>query len=541
MFFRKEQTPSRRGWLNRAVGMPLLMAAFAALLLCTCDSAPESRATAPAGDNANELRFDVNAPFGPLNPTGAGASGANYIFPFLYSYLFVPDENGNLVPDLATHWQFDPERLTWTIEIREDARFHDGKPVRAKDVKHSLDCLIKNKDPQLSALIAGIACPSITRVAITLKKTDPHFLHTIWQTNILPSRHNVEAADFSNHPIGSGPFVFRSRQGSDQAILEANADYYGGRPSLDRIVFSYQPDRELTWLRLLRGETDIASEIVPLNYRMMKRIEALFYFDQHIIDYCTTLLYNTHDPLFSDPRVRMALTHAIDRQFIVDEILEGYGVVAAGPMGVDSPYRDPGLKPIAYDPYKAVSLLQSAGWSRTEDGRLANADGTFFDFTLLVFRESQIEKRVATYIQLCLDEIGIRMRIKAVSYDELTRAYYRNTAFQAVLTELSNAEVSIGSLIAIWAPSISGCSIAGCFQDPEIMRLSTEALQVMQPERQRALLQAFDARIAALQAGSFLFQKTAIDVISKRFKLADPFSLDCRGLCSLKNASLTIR
>ena len=521
--------------------MPLLMAAFAALLLCTCDSAPESRATAPAGDLPNELRIDVNAPFESLDPMAANASGSNYIFPFLYSHLFIPDEAGNLTPDLATRWHFDAERMAWIIELRQDAGFHDGKPVTAQDVKYSLDSLLENQDPQLSALIAGITCPSAARVEITLKKTDPRFLHAIWQPQILPSRHNVEAADFDNHPIGSGPFVFRSRKGSDQVILEANADYYAGRPSLDRIVFSYQPDRELTWLRLLREETDIAAEIIPLNYRMMKRIEAMFYLDQHIIDYCTTLLYNTHDPLFSDPRVRMALTHAIDRQFIVDEILEGYGVVAAGPMGVNSPYRDPGLKPIAYDPYKAVSLLQSAGWSRTEDGRLVNADGTFFDFTLLVFRESQIEKRVATYIQLCLDEIGVRMKIKAVPYAELTQAYCCNTDFQAVMTELSTVEMGLGPALQAWAPSSFGCSMAGCFQNAEITRLSAQALQAKQPERQRRLLQTFDARITALQPGTFLFQKTAIDVMSRRFRLAAPFCLDYRGLCSLKNASLAVK
>ncbi len=510
-------------------------------MLCACDFAMESQATAPSGNQANELLFDVNAPLGSLDPMAIRPSGSNYLFPFLYSYLFVPDEEDNLLPDLAIRWHFDSERSSWIIELREDANFHDGKPVTAQDVEYSLVSFFENGNPQLRALVDEVTCLSGTKVEIKLKKTELFFLQSIWQTPILPAHHNKGSMNFGNAPAGSGPFILKSRQGNNQVILEANADYYAGRPSIDRIVFSYQPDHEKTWIRLLRGETDIATEIIPLNYRMMKRIENLFYFDQRTIDCCTTLLYNTYEPLFSDPRVRMALTHAIDRQFIVDEILEGYGVVAVGPMGVESPYRNPDLKPVAYAPYKALSLLQSAGWSRTEDGRLMFSDGTFFEFTLLVFRESQVEKRVATYIQLCLDEIGIRMRVKAVPHDELTQAYYRNTAFQAALTELSTAEVDIDASLQIWTPTSFGCSIAGCFQDSETTQLIEEAINAKQSERQRSFLQACDARIAALQPGTFLFQKTAIDVMSRRFRLAAPFSMNYRGLCFLKNASLEVK
>ena len=137
--------------------------------------------------------------------------------------------------------------------------------------------------------------------------------------------------------------------------------------------------------------------------------------------------------------VRRALAHAIDREYIVREILQEFGVVASGPMGVRSPFRHPDLKPVPYDPPKAVALLEAAGWSHDPDGRLVFSDGTPFGFTLLVFRESQIEKTVARYMQLCLDEIGIPMQIKLVPFDELTQTYYRNTDFQVVLTEIQTA------------------------------------------------------------------------------------------------------
>ena len=130
------------------------------------------------------------------------------------------------------------------------------------------------------------------RLASRLKENDPLFLQSIWSVAIRPAP-DGQADDFYHHPIGSGPFVFKSREGNDEVILEANAHYYAGRPSLDRIVFSYQPDREKTWTRLLRGETDIASEIIPLNYKMTKQYQDRFYFDRYILPYHTIFFCTT--------------------------------------------------------------------------------------------------------------------------------------------------------------------------------------------------------------------------------------------------------
>lgn len=515
------------------------MAIIVSLFLYACDSDMQSHTGSSAFNRDNVLRYDVQAPFGTLAPFNTGASGSMHVFPFLYSYLFIPDEEGNLKPDLAIRWDFNPERLAWTIELREDARFHDGKPVTARDIKYSVDSVVK-KSVQLRDSIAGVFCMSGTKVRIDLKKKDPLFLQSLWRVDICPA-HGGSAVDYYNRPIGSGPFVFQSRQDDEQVILKANDDYYAGRPSLDGIVFSYQPDREKTWTRLLRGETDIATEISPLNYKMTKQVEDLFYFDQRILGYCSVLLYNTHDPLFSDPRVRMALTHAIDRQFIVEEILKGFGTVAKGPLGVRSEFCDPEARPVVYDPEKALNLLNSAGWSHAQDGRLVFSDDRPFTFTLLIFKESQVEKTVARYIQLCLDEIGIRMRVKTVPFHELLNAYYRGAAFQAVLTEFATGEGDLTLLRNVWLPPISSCSMVGFFHDPECTRLLTEALQARQPERRRFLVQAFDARIVSLQPCTFLFQKLAINVMSKRFRLSDPFSMNYRGICCLKNASLEAR
>ena len=84
----------------------------------------------------------------------------------------------------------------------------------------------------------------------------------------------------------------------------------------------------------------------------MAQYEERYYFDLYPLSWYTILLYNTNDPLFSDPKVRLALSHAIDREYIVKKILGGFGIIAVGPMGVNSPYHNPDVKPIPYDPQK---------------------------------------------------------------------------------------------------------------------------------------------------------------------------------------------
>jgi len=184
-------------------------------------------------------------------------------------------------------------------------------------------------------------------------------------------------------------------------------------------------------------------------------------------------------------------------------------------------------------------LLKEAGWSYGNAGHYLTKDKKPFEFTLLVFEESQIEKKVAQYAQLCLNDLGIKVHLQSFPFLELKKRYGRNTGFQAVLTEFAgvyrNPEFTIESL---WAPGLSKRSEAGSFEHPDVTRLIYEALDETDPVRQKELFYEIDALITSLQPGTFLFHKTAIDVMSKRFRLPFPFSLTHEGIWRLRHASL---
>ena len=271
---------------------------------------------------------------------------------------------------------------------------------------------------------------------------------------------------------------------------------------------------------------------------MIRQYKDRFYFDHYTLYYYTILLYNTYDPLFSDSKVRLALTHAIDREHIVKGILNGYGKVASGPMGVDSPYHNPAIKPVPFDPQKALSFLKQAGWTHDTKTRCLYKDGKPFEFTLLVFKESQVEKKVARYIQICLNDLGIKVHLKALAFEELKKKYFSNTEFQVVLTEFGGAYRNPEDLRDFWSPAFQSKSIAGCFEHPEVTRLIRKALDEKDPLEQKKLFYRLDALITSLQPGTFLFQKTAIDAMSKWFDLPHPFSLTHEGIYRLRHAAL---
>ncbi|MDY6988363.1 MAG: ABC transporter substrate-binding protein [Thermodesulfobacteriota bacterium] len=507
-----------------------------AALAVSCDGP----AVPPAAERArsdNILHYDVNAPFTSLNPIEVYASGSAMIFPLLYDYLFAPNAQGKLEPGLARGWTYDPGTYTWTIYLREDARFHNQKPVTSEDVKYALDKFLRKRPAALYGLVDHVSLLSPDAISIRLKEDGLRFPEKIWNMEVVPRPSNGKT-DYYNHPVGSGPFKFEYKKGEEEVGLVANENYFQGRPALDRVVFHFQPDKERTWTRLLSGETHVGHEISPKNYEIIRQYEDEFYFGLTTLERYSILLYNTADPLFSDMRVRQALSHAIDREYIVEEILNGYGKLALGPMGVNAPFQNQEVKRIPYNPQEALKLLGEAGWSYDKDSCCLGKGGKPFEFTILIFEKNQVEKGVAQYIRLCLNDVGVKVRLRPLPFEEICSRYLRNDAFQAVLTEFKAVYGNSEAFREQWSGDTSRCSEAGCFEHPEVTALIRKALEESDPLVRNALLYEADALITSLQPGTFLFHKTAIDVMSKRFKVLLPFSLTHKGIYDLRYASV---
>ena len=504
------------------------------LLLLACSPDKDHVNDSPG----NVLRIDVDCDFGPIRPDMLACLGSRYAFPFIYSFLCVPNPDGELEPDLAARWEYDPAILTWRIFLRKDARFHNGDQVTAADAAYSISTIIGNSQKGASQKIKSAKAVDEYALEIRLKQDDPSFLMNIWDLEIIPDpdRHaNLHPDDV---PVGSGPFQFESWPDDGRLLLSANKNYYRGRPAIDRVIFYYIPDRETSWVRLIKGTTDIVGDLAIKDYQIIHKYSDRFYFSKALYDYYNILLYNTRHPLFENSLVRRALTHAVNREYIVQKMLNGMAEVVAGPMGNLSPFHDPDLKPLTYDPILSLELLAKAGWATDPRTRYLMKNGRFFEFEMLLPSGDETDLRVARYIQLCLNDVGIRAHLKVMPSDELNRLYNQNAAFDTMLVELPVQTRRPEEILGIWTQFDAASIKAGGFDSPEAARLADLIISAKDIETRKLLLQRFDRLITDLQPGSFLFQKRYIDAMSKRFVLKYPFSFDHPGYYRLQFARL---
>jgi peptide/nickel transport system substrate-binding protein len=473
----------------------------------------------------NVLRFDVYEPFYSLDPSESetGIGGSCLVFPFLYSRLFIPNESWQPEPDLATAWDYDPDTFTWTIHLRDPAFFHDSRQVTADDVKYSLETNL-GFDPSASALIKRITCQNQTTLRLALNQNDPDFLKKILGVEIIPNPRGREEAQ-DHQPVGSGPFRFSYKKGDKEVGLIANENYYLGRPALDKVIFHFEPDKEQSWSRLLSGKTDLALGIDPQDYEMIQQFQDKFHFNTTVDLYRTLLLLNTDDPLFSDAKVRLALAHAIDKEYIVKVILGDMGVVASGTMGYHSPYRNPELQPIPYDPEKSLRLLQESGWYLDRNDRYLRKDGKLFEFTILFHVESQLHERVAQFARLCLNKIGIVAHLQPLSYQETVNRFFNDLdVFQVIIADYLEVYKD-SQLERLWCPLNGKRSLGGSFEgSSHAIRLIAEARQEQDSLRKNRLLLDLDSLLNSLQPAIFLYQRTSLNVLAKRFRPDFPFT-----------------
>ena len=484
----------------------------------------------------NTLRFDVFNPFVSFNPAHTSPTGASWIFPMVFSYLAVQTPKGRLEPDLARNWEYDPKNYSWRIRLRKDARFHDGSPVTAADVIFTYKTLLASIRPHLFDQILRMEALSDDILKVTLKQDNPEFIAQIFDMEILP--HKLDLSVQHGHPIGSGPYRFEKNIGGHTVRLVAYDGYHGGRPKIDRAEFKFVPDFELSWSRLLAGRTDIAVRISPRNYRMMKYIRHKYRIGQTLSPFYWIMLFNTTDPLFEDHRVRRALSLGIDRQEMVSSILHGYGSVATGPLGVDSPFSQRNGIPLPYAPLKGQELLETAGWQIDPESGIRYRNGKPLAFTLLYPLENPVEARVARFIQYSLHELGVKVTIKAARHERIKTAYYRNSQFQAVLNESNGAYHSGSPFISVWESGTGKCSQPGCFKDRDLTRLVDAVIASNDDETTRDLFHKIESLMLDLSPAAFLFQKTDIDVVANRIQIPYPFMAHLYSMHQLYRASI---
>ena len=337
----------------------------------------------------------------------------------LFNGLTAHDKDNNIIPALAKSWDYDEATLTYTFHLRDDVKWHDGEPFTAEDVKFTYDT-INNPDNGSEIAtnyedITNIEIVDDYTVKITLKNKNVAMLDYL-SVGIIPKHilegQDIMTSDFNRHPIGTGPYKFANWDEGQGITLVKNEDYFRKSPNIDKIIFKIVNDTKARVMQLKSGELDLA-QVTP------KDIETFKNDDNFVVDIMKTsdyrgIMYNFNYPLFKENReLPNALSYAIDREAIVDNILLGYGDAAYSPlqMGI---YNDSEMERFEYNPEKAKKLLEEAGWQLGSDG-IYSKNGTKLSFELVCMEGDQERIDIANFASQELNQIGVDVRVTVKS------------------------------------------------------------------------------------------------------------------------------
>lgn len=333
------------------------------------------------------------------------------------------DSSTELEPGLAESWESSDNGLTWTFNLRKGVTFHDGTPFNAEAVLFSLNrqhdknhpfhdvggSYVYWEDTGLADIVDKITAINDSTVQITLKTAYSPFIYTIAITPfaiVSPTAVRELGDKFSNNPVGTGPFKFVRWDRKDKIVLEANDDYWGGRPKLDRVIFRSIPDNSVRLIELQQGSLHVMEFPNPDDLQQIQNDESLMLLTQSGMN-IGYLAMNMDKPPFDNNKVRLAINHAINKSSITKHLYQGLGIPAKNPIPPKLWSYDDTIEDYEYDPKLAKQLLAEAGYAEGFETTL---------WALPVPRPYIPDGRaLAEVIQSQLNNIGIKAKI--VTYD----------------------------------------------------------------------------------------------------------------------------
>ena len=373
---------------------------------------------------AAELRVGIHADALTLDPANHRDRETETIIRNMHDGLLTRDSAMKVVPELAESWKaLDP--LTYEFKLRQGVTFHDGSPMTAEDIKFTFDRLVQEGAMEGQTSPRKSLLGPLKKVKIVDDSTVQFILAEPWP--ILPamlpfqevvSKAHVEkvgADGMASQPVGTGPFKLVEWRKGDSVIMERFDGYYGGasdippvgKACVDRVIFKVIPENASRVAALLAGDVHI---IDALPTHAVKQVENNP--GTHVMSVRGTrssyIALNNQKPPFNDVRVRHAVAHALDRQLIVDRIMDGNATLIDGILSPDAFGKNTNLPSYEPDAAKAKALLAEAGYPDGIDVTL-DAEGS--------------QKDIAEAIASLLTKAGIRTKVAVGESSQLVSRY----------------------------------------------------------------------------------------------------------------------
>ena len=404
-------------------------------------------AAVPQAQAADPVVFTVGmlADVDSLNPFTGILAESYEIFQLQYATL-LSTSSADFTPDagLAESWEASADGKTWTYTLRPDLLWSDGTPLTANDVVYTFERILNGRYEQRNfgnyvRNITSVTAPDDRTVVMTTREPAPimeRLAVYILPEHVWSSIDAKAVKSFANEPeagqtlVGSGPFLVVERRTGQFIRMVANDNYYKGRPNVDELVFRVYNNPDALGQALVKGEIDIATGLTADVFSTLEGQEGITTyagsysgFNELAFNMGAALTDGTPigdgNPHMQDQKVRLAISHAIDRQQMVDRILDGYGTPGSTfiPPLYSTLHIDPGTQ--GYDPALANQILDDAGYAMGPDGVRIGPDGVPMKYRLFVRSDSDSSVKSGEYFKSYLAAIGIEADIKPVDENAL--------------------------------------------------------------------------------------------------------------------------
>ena len=461
-----------------------------------------------------------------LNPVLSQDSASGDICGFVFNGLLKYDRNLEIIGDLASSWDVEEgDKPVITFYLRKGVQWQDGTPFTAKDVKFTYEKIMDPKTITVRRpdyeLVEEVEVVDNWTVRVKYKEPFSPGLES-WMIGLIPGHllkdHDINTSPFNRKPVGTGPFKVVEWVSDEKIVLEANPDYFEGRPELDRIIYRIIPETSLSEMELLSGGVDYMG-IYPHQYKRMKEHPEFNLYSRPALGY-TYIGYNFKSDLFKDRRVRQALTYAINREEIVKYILYNRGWVATGPYPHHLWYYNPGVKTYPYDPGKAKALLAEAGWQDNDGDGYLDKDNKKFQFSLITNSGNNLRKDVGVMVQRKLKEIGIEVKLGYYEWSVFLKNYINPKNFDACILGWG---LSLDpDAYSLWHSSQikDGFNFIS-YQNPEVDKILEQGRRLYDKEKRKAVYYRFQEILAEDQPYTFLYVGEANPCLNKKFMLLE--------------------
>ena len=402
----------------------LVMGVLAALAVTAC-----SPGSAPAPEGGSTLRVTRD---GPIFPVFHPVRAADNTYPLLYliydNLVQLEADETTVTPDLAASWDVSPDAKTFTFKLGTGIKWQDGEPFTASDVAFTAWWAARypqayqglpmvwsqiqgaEETAASGADLAGVKVVSDNEITFTLSEPNIYFLPSLANaSNVIVPKHilenetadTIEKIDATTRsPIGTGPFKLTDYKADQYVEFKANSDYFKGEPKLDTIIWKILAGDQIA-TQVEAGQLDMALGLDQQYRDTLKAVSGINLVDATSVG-MNALFVRTDNPDLADPRVRQALYYGIDRQGLIDSVLNGIPKLLWNPPGLNFDNLDQ----YPYDPEKARQLLRDAGW---EESTTLN---------LVYWKDAANAGKILPIVQQQLAEIGVKVQLNPLEIDD---------------------------------------------------------------------------------------------------------------------------